>query len=66
MKCGQTEPSAAECPLVGCSQSGGDQPCLVTVSVFSTYLALFSVSPKLSKYLPQTLAQSVISGYNVK
>ncbi|ETW79504.1 hypothetical protein HETIRDRAFT_322377 [Heterobasidion irregulare TC 32-1] len=56
MKCGQTDPSAAECPSVGYSQLGGNQPCLVIVGVFSTHLALFSISPKLPKYLPWTLA----------
>ncbi|ETW86503.1 hypothetical protein HETIRDRAFT_307606 [Heterobasidion irregulare TC 32-1] len=36
-----------EDPLVGCSQLGGDQPHSVIVSIFSTHLALFGISPKL-------------------
>ncbi|ETW82810.1 hypothetical protein HETIRDRAFT_315175, partial [Heterobasidion irregulare TC 32-1] len=51
-----TDPSAAECPLVACSWLGRDRSCLVIVSIFSTHLALFSISLKLPKYLPRTLA----------
>ncbi|ETW79521.1 hypothetical protein HETIRDRAFT_322848, partial [Heterobasidion irregulare TC 32-1] len=57
VKCGQTDPSAAECPLVGCSQSGRDQPYLVIVGIFGTCLVLFGVSSKLPEYLFWTLAQ---------
>ncbi|ETW75031.1 hypothetical protein HETIRDRAFT_332497, partial [Heterobasidion irregulare TC 32-1] len=51
-----TDPSAAKCPLVACGWLGGDQLCLVQVSIFSIHLVLFGISSKLSKYLPQTLA----------
>ncbi|ETW82570.1 hypothetical protein HETIRDRAFT_315786 [Heterobasidion irregulare TC 32-1] len=57
MKCGQTDPSAAKHPSVGYGWSGGDQPWPVQVSVFGTCLVLLSISPKLPKYLPRTLAQ---------
>ncbi|ETW76933.1 hypothetical protein HETIRDRAFT_327882, partial [Heterobasidion irregulare TC 32-1] len=53
VKCG---PSAAKCPLVGYGWLSRDRPCLVIVGIFGTYLALFSVSSKLPKYLSQTLA----------
>ncbi|ETW76509.1 hypothetical protein HETIRDRAFT_328046, partial [Heterobasidion irregulare TC 32-1] len=54
---GQTDPSAAKCPLVACRWSGRDRPCSVKVGVFSTCRALFSISPKLLEYLPRTLAR---------
>ncbi|ETW76938.1 hypothetical protein HETIRDRAFT_327892, partial [Heterobasidion irregulare TC 32-1] len=57
VKCGRTDPSAAERSSVACCWSGRDRPCSVIVSVFGTSLALFSISPKLPKYLLRTLAQ---------
>ncbi|ETW85596.1 hypothetical protein HETIRDRAFT_310015 [Heterobasidion irregulare TC 32-1] len=57
MKYGQTDPSAAEYPSEGCGQSGENRLCSVQVSVFGTHLVLFSISPKLPKYLSWTLAQ---------
>ena len=57
MKCGQTDPSAAERPSVACSRSGRDRPCSVRVGIFGTYLALFGISPKLPGYLPRTLVR---------
>ena len=56
MKCGRTDPSAAERPSVGCGRSGRDRLCSVIVGVFGTRLALFGISPKLPEYLPRTLA----------
>ncbi|ETW78547.1 hypothetical protein HETIRDRAFT_324808 [Heterobasidion irregulare TC 32-1] len=56
MKCGRTDPSAAECPLVACCWSGKNRPCSVKVGIFGTCRVLFSISPKLPEYLPQTLA----------
>ncbi|ETW75023.1 hypothetical protein HETIRDRAFT_332018, partial [Heterobasidion irregulare TC 32-1] len=52
VKYGQTDPSAAECPLVGYGQSGEDCPYSVIVSILGTYLALFDIFSKLPKYLP--------------
>ena len=57
MKCGRTDPSAAERPSVGCGRSGRDRLCSVIVGVFGTRLALFGISPKLPEYLPRTLAR---------
>ncbi|ETW83220.1 hypothetical protein HETIRDRAFT_315458, partial [Heterobasidion irregulare TC 32-1] len=57
VKCGRTDPSAAERPSVACRRSGRDRPCSVIVGVFGTCLALFGVSPKLPEYLPRTLAR---------
>ena len=57
MKCGQTDPSAAECPLVACSWSGRDRPCSVIVSNLGTHLELVGLSSKLPEYLPRTPEQ---------
>ncbi|ETW76573.1 hypothetical protein HETIRDRAFT_328778, partial [Heterobasidion irregulare TC 32-1] len=57
VKCGRTDPSAAEHPLEGYGRSGGDRPCSVQVGIFGTRLTLFGISPKLPKYLPWTLAR---------
>ena len=54
MTCAQTDPSAAERPLVAYGQSGRDRLCLVIVSDLGTHLELVSLSPKLPEYLPQT------------
>ena len=55
VKYGQTDPSAAKCPLIACSCLGRDRSCLVQVGVFGTHLELFGLSSKLPKHLPWTL-----------
>ncbi|ETW87780.1 hypothetical protein HETIRDRAFT_306643, partial [Heterobasidion irregulare TC 32-1] len=56
VKCGRTDSSAVKHPSVACRWSGRDRPCSVQVGIFGTCRALFGISQKLPKYLPQTLA----------